>query len=375
MSPPTDWKKVGPPFRHHAVPGTTTACGSTQYAKIQNQALNTPQPKSPSGKTTYPCDPNLRASVPRPPTNRRQPNRRIILSIFAGRQCYLEILFRYLDYLLDQRVLSEIHIWDYCKTPTDTHYISEACKSKPLYRLFTPRNRSAWQWIDYYSYYANDRLNPSDVLIKCDDDMVFIDIHRINAFLDRIREDCLYFPNIVNNDVCAFLQSNMNIHNLLPTVDRRRLYHGCTKPLSNWSRDPDSAVAIHRHFLSNVSRYAYDGGEIPWASRISINFFAATYTTIKRYYSAYLSHINHKMKDEPYLTGAFCEHFHTSNLIVPFFNVVHFSFKNQKPGQLRDQFLSRYRTLARELTKKSNDSDIKSPDVRVGETSASPMVK
>jgi len=73
--------------------------------------------------------------------------------------------------------------------------------------LFKPKDRSSWS--DYYSHYTNQEY-PEHIIIKSDDDIVFIDVESFGRYTEQRRKDAeslLLFPSIVNNGVCAFYQS------------------------------------------------------------------------------------------------------------------------------------------------------------------------
>ena len=58
-----------------------------------------------------------------------------IFTIFAGRKVYLEILFTYLDRLLERGLLTEVHLWDYTREKSDEEYIEKICQEKEHYKL------------------------------------------------------------------------------------------------------------------------------------------------------------------------------------------------------------------------------------------------
>jgi hypothetical protein len=214
----------------------------------------------------------------------RRDNRKVIFTIFAGRKYYLEVLFKYLDYLIDNDKIQEVHLWNYTKNETDNIYLNSLVKNK--YFIFKPKNKNGRQWDDYYKYYCKHaKYNDNDIIIKCDDDVVFIDIDYFDAFIDQVGNKNLYFPNIVNNDVCAFIQSKNNIHQLLTNVRFNK--RGNVNALSDWYKMYDKAKLIHLDFLSNPKKYVISCPNINISSRISINFFAGQLRYIKKLYNCF----------------------------------------------------------------------------------------
>ena len=281
-------------------------------------------------------------------------NRKVIFTIFAGRKYCLEVLFKYLDYLIDNHKIQEVHLWNYTKNEKDNVYLKSLVKNK--YFIFEPKNKNGRQWDDYYKYYWNDtKYNDNDIIIKCDDDVVFIDIDYFDAFIDQIDNKHLYFPNIVNNDVCAFIQSKNNIHQLLTNVRFNK--RGNVNALSDWYKMYDKAKLIHLDFLSNPKKYVISCPNINISSRISINFFAGQLRYIKKLYNCFCK--AGKNDDEGFM-ARICRIKSINHIIVPFFVVSHFSFAPQNSLLLANQLLIDYYILADRLLKKI-DNLIKIP--------------
>ena len=107
--------------------------------------------------------------------------------------------------------LAQVHVWDYCKVAADREYLKTLSGTAGLSVMTPPASdataRFPHKWKGYYAHYART-LAGDDLLIKCDDDVVFIaNLHKLIAFA---RADAgahhLYFPSVVNNDVSAFFQ-------------------------------------------------------------------------------------------------------------------------------------------------------------------------
>jgi hypothetical protein len=129
---------------------------------------------------------------------------KVILTCFAGRRRYLEILYKYIDRLK----LDEVHIWDYTRDPEDTVWL----RANTKYQIMTPQDKSTWK--DYYMYYTTDKYQPDDIIIKCDDDIVFIDVDQFDTFIENRRKDTkslLAFAGIINNRVCGLNQAEQQI--------------------------------------------------------------------------------------------------------------------------------------------------------------------
>jgi hypothetical protein len=139
---------------------------------------------------------------------------RVIFTVFAGRRRFMHILMAYVQPLLQAGVVDEVHVWDYCKVAADREYLKGLTTSSTAgLRVMTPppsdlTAKFPHKWKGYYAHYAHS-LRDDDLLVKCDDDVVFIaNLHTLLAFA---RADGgahhLYFPSIVNNDVSAAFQA------------------------------------------------------------------------------------------------------------------------------------------------------------------------
>jgi hypothetical protein len=126
-----------------------------------------------------------------------------------------------------------------------------------------------------YQYYnANAAEYSEAVILKCDDDIVYLDLDRLKEFVSFRRghhEFLLVSANVVNNGVCAFFQQKSGV--ILDDDDTFELPpDGLCGTL--WS-DGAKAERLHRLFLNRPSRFtATDDDPIAWNQRISINFVA-----------------------------------------------------------------------------------------------------
>lgn len=140
-------------------------------------------------------------------------------------------------------------------------YLMDTCIKKP--------------WSDYYQYYIDDEYQ-QDVILKCDDDIMFIDLHRLSQFIHFCRNNpqCdLIFANTVNNGVSAFFQQN--VYNWIPKSLMELEYPEGGVSGSLWDSG-EKAHQLHRFFLTHSSIFLSQNlnSLINILSRFSINFFA-----------------------------------------------------------------------------------------------------
>lgn len=201
------------------------------------------------------------------------------------------------------------------------------------------------RWHDYYYHYHQhkDSIYKKTILIKCDDDVVCIDVKHFQDFLDfRIDNPhySLVFPNIVNNGVASSYQQ----HNwgVIPT-DLFEVEKDIAPICGLLWESPQKCQALHELFLAEPSRFSYDGHHyIPPSQRVSINFFAVLPWMLTDFHEA-------SEDDEKYLTTT---HSQTRKLNKCLFNkmyVTHFSFYSQEHGMNVPMLLERYRNLASKL--------------------------
>ena len=142
-------------------------------------------------------------------------------------------------------------------------------------KLYTVHNKN--KWLEYYNHYTTKRY-PNNVIIKCDDDIVFIDTKEFAQFIRRRLEnktEILAFPSIVNNGVCAYHQQNNGV---LPTyIDTFPYDTFCGKL---WA-DGKVCQRLHEYFTNQYQEWLNKTYNIkdsvikhPTGHRISINFFA-----------------------------------------------------------------------------------------------------
>jgi hypothetical protein len=126
----------------------------------------------------------------------------------------------------------------------------------------------------YQYYVANREAYQNDVILKCDDDIVYFDINELERFVSFRRKHEEFFlvsANVVNNGVCAHFQQSAGA--IPPDRGYFELPPGgmCG---SLWSEGA-KAESLHALFLSDPSRFRAKADEyIVWNERISINFIA-----------------------------------------------------------------------------------------------------
>jgi hypothetical protein len=295
-----------------------------------------------------------------------------IVSVLCGREKYLKILHKYLDVLIQQKLVDCVHLWDFTTNKVDKAYILQLSDAKegymymPATRNYTFDLNNANFFNAYYEYYTNEaNLGDDDVLIKCDDDVVFIDTQRLPKFLNiTIHSKGFVYPNLVNDEIGALIQSKYGVHSLINSTSSSSFIKHETyedEPsfqelsdghyMTNWHNDATIAVKIHELFLDSPNRFTVNTTDILlWKQHMSITFFAGRGIVIRRFYQSFLQQ-NHGQTPQQFFTGTGRKHMDgKANKIVPSFAVVHFGFHLQIPLHCELSLLPRYESLATNIS-------------------------
>jgi hypothetical protein len=209
-------------------------------------------------------------------------------------------------------------------------------------RLFQVKNKKSWA--EYYSHYTQEAY-PHSIIVKCDDDIVYIDPAGFYRFIHQVTSNMgphlFAFPNIVNNGVCAhYMQKNDLLPSQLFGILPHDTYQGRL-----WNDGP-LCQRIHEHFVqhrSDIQEQALDlsAVRLTRGSRISINFFAVRSEDLGRTFNMC------GYDDEHDLTVRLTDHNQRSHLLVQSCIVAHLSFYRQRETGLDEQAcLQLYHKLA-----------------------------
>jgi hypothetical protein len=200
--------------------------------------------------------------------------------------------------------------------------------------------RDAMFYTRAYQYYnANAAEYANAVMLKCDDDIVYFDLDKLEEFIAFRRNRTEFFmvsANVVNNGVCAFFQQRAGVIRGEDDVFELPPNGLCG---SLWS-DGAKAERLHRLFLNRPNRFTAGGGEpIGWNQRISINFVAIL--------GGDLGFVPDIMFDDEHdLCYGVRKRTKKSNCIYPPFVASHLSFWKQDASMDVREILSGYDALA-----------------------------
>lgn len=151
----------------------------------------------------------------------------------------------------------------------------ELCDVNARTRRYIGNPREQLPYFQAYEYYATRIDAFSDaVFLKCDDDIVYLDIDKLDGFIQFRRANPNYFivsANVVNNGVCAYFQQQAG--SIPASVgDFERPPGGFGGSL--WE-SAERATQLHAFFLgTGGAALPLPEPVVDWTERQSINFIA-----------------------------------------------------------------------------------------------------
>lgn len=195
-----------------------------------------------------------------------------------------------------------------------------------------------WQAYDYYAKRIRDFSDT--IFLKCDDDIVYIDVEKLDEFITFRRANPQYFivsANVVNNGVCAYWQQAAgSLPGNLGHFERPPQGFGG----SLW-QSAQRATELHDFFLQTADkRLPLSAKVIEWKERLSINFIA--------WLGKDLIHMAlPKGDDEDFLTVGVPARLGRPTAIYSDFIVSHLSFGPQEAGLDLNLLIGEYDRLMR----------------------------
>ena len=208
-------------------------------------------------------------------------------------------------------------------------YVSKS--SYAGYKIINASRDMKLMWTKYYEHYINsNEYHDTDIIIKADDDIVYIDVSKFHDFLLDLSPDSLTFPNIVNNDVGLAIQAMRDVdptlksiidiyeHQGLNVTERMNTFMTdytlppcpltsveCETAVGGTGLDKSSGALftnggfgqlIHQAFLQHPQAFAGPQTQtqmehprfVKIAQRISINFFATPIHYFRKVFQVYL---------------------------------------------------------------------------------------
>jgi len=314
----------------------------------------------------------------------------VVAMLIGGRRDRMNLTVAYLDRLIAACHLDEVHIWDNAIKHEDSEWLATLA-DQDGYTVFLPGGHN--RWLQAYRYYTAKGTNESlsavgtqvlsrftpkweganidnTVLIKLDDDIVFVDTEAFPGFVQYVRSTphFLVHANIINNGVAAYYQAQKDPELLerLPELADYPSEHG--RIADFWPPFAGNggplvmkgalAKEFHRYFIEHRSKFGGLGpkGEqcilytaphvLAGQGRFSINFFGTRWSKWDMV-ADLVGVVDQPFYDEFALTVQATEKQGISECIYSPFVVAHLSFSYQlRQGDIDRETLPWYRDLA-----------------------------
>ncbi|WP_216894310.1 hypothetical protein [Nocardia alni] len=205
--------------------------------------------------------------------------------------------------------------------------------------LYQCAERIPDNWSELYKFYADQAAHYAEtVFLKCDDDIVYIQLDELANFIRfrlRERKYFLVSGNVVNNGVCAYHQQRLGV---LPEELMKIELSG--HGIQTLWRSAAMATDLHNYFLNNRELFEQMLADpIPWRGRISINFVS--------WIGRDMSYMSGEMTgDEFQLSAQIPDYLDRANCFYPRLLVSHLTFFPQDLEFDHETILDRYRRLA-----------------------------
>ncbi len=276
----------------------------------------------------------------------------VIWAIFAGRRDRLAFQEKIWVALHRKGILDELHLWDFTSRTRnsydkvkDAEFIKDKVKKYDFALLQQPPDRRQpldKQWLSFYQYYA-ETTSYNDVVVKVDDDVVFVNASEFKCFVNYVHEMQDVFTvsaNIVNNGVVAHIQQLLGIvpNNVVNLEYPKGGFEG-----SLWD-SADKCFSLHKYFTEHPDMFCKPY-IMRYKERLSINFIAFSGRRAKQIYILVRDHKG----DEPGITAYANREMGVTSVVYMRLVVAHLTFggqtrKNQKLG---DKLLALYQNATK----------------------------
>ena len=284
---------------------------------------------------------------------------KINLCTFMGRENNVKIIHRYIDKALSTQAIDRYYMIDMTRNISDHQFIyKEYNRLNKIYpnRVFIVNrkerqkelengtvNSTIGYWSPFYKFL--DNFTDDDVIIKLDDDSLFIDVSTIRAAA-RLRwknkRPILMHSNCINNGITAFHQAKKGIWRFPDKEIRMYPPCGLTGPLFS---QPQLAAKCHNQFTSdlisdpaNLEKYKLKEN-IYFNSRVSINCVFMLGSDRK-----YFTNIDEQ--DEYITSSKIGQELDRPNMIIGDFITSHHTYGVQEPVTKQANTFSLYENLA-----------------------------
>jgi len=205
------------------------------------------------------------------------------------------------------------------------------------YKLMELKNKKSWK--EYYIHYHMHVTNIYNdiILIKSDEDIVYMDIKNFNNFLNyRIDNPNHFFISacVINNDYSGkLLQKN----NIIP-LDIHDFVYNEHSARGTIHTSGDDGIKLHTYFINNMDKFNCTDNLVLYKARHNINFIC--------FLSRQISYFNEcEHDDEHYISVVIPNKYNFSTAVYGNFLVSHLSFGPQKNSRDYSNIYKLYKNL------------------------------
>jgi hypothetical protein len=233
---------------------------------------------------------------------------------------------------------------------TEIFWDYKEIKNKNIKLFDTEYRASKINWYETYKFYLTYEF---EILLKIDDDILYIDINRFDEYINFIRTNKninITIPNLINHAVSFFYNIKFG---LIPKNIIRKKYLGKKSSLDFFKlfKDGTQAVLLHKYFLNNTFKFINNNINPINLTRQkpSICMFGILKENyIKVYNSDIIGKICKKRNKNNQIIN-FDDEKYTyrlkNNYIYPRFVCVHYQFGPQIKRGLTEKLINNYKNL------------------------------
>ena len=233
---------------------------------------------------------------------------------------------------------SEI-FWDY-----------KEIKNKNIKFFDTEYRATKINWYEAYKFYLTYEF---EILLKIDDDILYIDINRFDEYINFIRNNKninLTIPNLINHAVSFFYNYK---YGLIPKNNIKKKYLGKKSSLNfyRYFKDGRQATLLHKYFLKNTFKFINNNinpinltGQKP-----SICMFGILKENYNKVYNSKAVGKKYKKRNKNkqiiYFNDEIYSYKLKNNYMFPKFVCAHYQFAPQMKRGLNEKLVNNYKNL------------------------------
>lgn len=291
---------------------------------------------------------------------------------FVGRKSNLLILHKYIEKIINLEIIHEYHMFDFTRNINDSDFVlneydrlSKLFENKIFIHNYDENkdkiinnllDHTKYDWSPFYKKISSKIFYNNSVIIKCDDDILFIDINELkNAIINRIDDkySFLIHSNCINNNICSYYhrKSFSKIENYLGNYPEGGI-------LGKIFEIPMLSYNIHNQFcnhlmesFNNIDKYKIVDTYVN--TRISINFILLNGNDCKYFKDT-------KYDDEYELSSFYPEKLFRPNKIYGNLVTSHYSYSIQEKFlNLKKEIKNNYEKISNKYLNNFKEINIK----------------